>query len=122
MSTKHFQKNKRDNPALAQAKLERRIKQGMEEARANGIEYATLVYNLISILVLGDKLLFTDDQMETYLKGMESYSDCITNGYMTIPGIIDALREEYNVQIDYDKLIKWYPQIEGYLKPESEEK
>lgn len=121
MRKQQFQKNKRDNPALAQAKLEQRIKQGMEEARANGIEYATLVYNLISILVLGDKLLFTDEQMETYLKGMESYSDCITNGYMTIPGIIDALKEEYNVHIDYDKLIKWYPQIEGYLKPESEE-
>ena len=119
MANKSFQKQKRMNPVAAQFNIEKRIKQAMAEARANGIEYATVIHHLLSILVLGDKCGFTDEQMEAYLKGMDSYADCINKDYMTIPGIIQALKEEYGITISEDKLIKWYPQIEGYLAPEN---
>lgn len=120
MANKSFQKQKRLNPAATQLNIERRIKQAMTEARASGIEYGTVVHHLLSILVLGDKCGFNDEMMEKYLKGMESYADCIAKEYMTIPGLIIALKEDYGVVIDEDKLIKWYPQIEGYLKPDHE--
>lgn len=120
MAKKSYQKTKRTNPAVQQLNIENRIKKAMHEARLSGIEYATIVHHLLSILVLGDKCGFNDEMMEKYLAGMESYSDCITKEYMTIPGIILALKEDYGVVIDEDKLIKYYPQIEGYLKPDEE--
>lgn len=114
----NYQKPKRNNPALNKAILEKRIQTAMNTAKKAGIEYAGIAYNIISVMVLYDKLGLSDEQIESYMKYVSELSESITQEYVDIPDMIKAIKEEHGIAINDDILLKYYPALEGYLKPE----
>ena len=120
MSSKHFQKQKKLNPAVMRAATEARIKQAMHEARMAGIEYAIIFYTIIMTMVLNDKSGLPEDEIKRILKEIERASDSINKDYMTIPDVIKALKDEGEFTINEKKLLEYYPQLEGYLTPDDE--
>ena len=49
---------------------------------------------------------------------MGRLSESIDKEYMTIPDAIKAIKEEHNYKIDEARLLKFYPELEGYLRNE----
>lgn len=113
-----YQKPKRKNPALERMILERKIQKGMDTAKKAGMEFAGVAYNIISIMVLYDKLGLSDEQIESYMKHLSELSESITDSYVDIPDMIKAIKEEHGININDDILLKYYPTLEGYLNPE----
>ena len=111
--TKHY------NPAVRELTVKNTLKKAMNEGRENGIEYATIIYNLLLIMVLCDKTSMSDDEITHVLKNLDSICDSILQRYLTIPDIIKCLKEEHNFEMPEEKLIKFYPELEGYLTPDN---
>lgn len=113
-----YQKPKKKNPALERALIEKRIQQGMNSAKLAGMEFATIAYNIISVMVLYDKLGLTDQQIESYMKHVSDLSESVSKDYVDIPDMIKAIKEEHGININDEILLKYYPSLEGYLSPE----
>ena len=115
MAKKHYMKPKRSNPEIGRQHTENRIKEAMNESRDIGIQYASLVYNIVIAHVLHDKTDLNDEQIHGVIAHIANAFDSILGDYMTIPDIIKTLKEENNFTLDEKKLIEFYPELEGYL-------
>lgn len=115
---KVHQKPKRQNPAVGQMKIEQRIKKAMEETKQNAIEYTTIIYSIILLMVLSDKTDMTQERIMHIKTEIDRAFDSINKDYMTIPDVIKTLHDEYGYNLSEDNLLKYYPELEGYLNGE----
>lgn len=115
-----YHKSKNLNPAIGKAKFEQNLKEAMEKQYRNGMNYASSVHNLITLIVLADKTDMDDNEIIRIKNEIDNVAESIIGKYVTIPDIIIALKEEHNFNIDEDNLIKWYPELEGVLKDDNE--
>lgn len=112
-----YQKPKQLNPQQQQEQTKKIIKQYMDNARQSGLEYGTLTTMIILAHVLYDKTDLTDEQIKKIIHDMANASESISGEYMTIQDVIKVLKEENNFSISEDKLIEFYPELEGFLNP-----
>ena len=112
---KLFYKKKNNNPALTQMKIENRIKKSMDEATMQGRKYAVLVYSILLAMVLSDKTRLTDEEIQKVINELDRMADSVIGDYMTIPDVVKTIKEEYNIKLSNDDLLKYYPELEGYL-------
>lgn len=105
----------KQNPMVEQLKIEKRIKKAMDEARDSGIEYTSIVYSVILLMVLSDKTDMSEDEIQRIKDEVVRAAESITKEYMTIPDVIKTLAEEHNYKLDTKKLLKYYPELEGFL-------
>jgi len=119
MYNKNYQKPKRTNPELERQKIQARIKQAMDEAYHDGMNYAIMVYTLINLIVLSDKTSLTEEDIGKVVKEIDRASESISENYVTVPDIIRTLKEEYHYKFDIERIVKWYPQLQAFLESES---
>lgn len=120
MKNKSFQKPKKNNPALEQERIKAIIKKNMDESYASGLQYGVVIYSIILLMVLSDKTSLSEEEIQKVIDEIGRASDSINGDYMTIPDVIKMLQDEYGYKIDIDQLTKYYPELNGYLKSDSD--
>ena len=120
MKNKSFQKPKKNNPALEQERIKAIIKKNMDESYASGLQYGVVIYSVILLMVLSDKTSLSEEEIQKVIDEIGRASDSINGDYMTIPDVIKMLQDEYGYKIDIDQLTKYYPELNGYLKSDSD--
>ena len=120
MKNKSFQKPKKNNPALEQERIKAIIKKNMDESYASGLQYGVVIYSVILLMVLSDKTSLSEEEIQRVIDEIGRASDSINGDYMTIPDVIKMLQDEYGYKIDIDQLTKYYPELNGYLKSDSD--
>lgn len=114
-----YGKKKKYNPVVEKMKIEQRIKFAMNESKKAGIEFASIVYNVMSIMVLYDKLGLTDKQIDLFMSNLTKMAESINEDYIDIPDVIKTIKEEHGIKMNDDIILKYYPSLEGYLSPEN---
>ena len=117
---KSYQKSKNNNPALTRIGIENRIREAMDDAKNQGIRYASIIYNILLVMVLSDKTRLTDEEVQKVSDELTRVSESILGDYMTIPDAIKTLKEEYGFKLSGDDLLKYFPELEGYLDPDED--
>ena len=120
MKNKSFQKPKKNNPALEQERIKAIIKKNMDDSYASGLQYGVVIYSVILLMVLSDKTSLSEEEIQKVIDEIGRASDSINGDYMTIPDVIKMLQDEYGYKIDIDQLTKYYPELNGYLKSDSD--
>lgn len=120
MKNKSFQKPKKNNPALEQERIKAIIKKNMDESYASGLQYGVVIYSVILLMVLSDKTSLSEEEIQKVIDEIARAADSITGDYMTIQDVIKMLQEEYGYKLDIDQLTKYYPELNGYLKSDSD--
>ena len=120
MKNKSFQKPKKNNPALEQERIKAIIKKNMDESYASGLQYGVVIYSGILLMVLSDKTSLSEEEIQKVIDEIGRAADSITGDYMTIQDVIKMLQEEYGYKLDIDQLTKYYPELNGYLKSDSD--
>ena len=120
MKNKSFQKPKKNNPALEQERIKAIIKKNMDESYASGLQYGVVIYSVILLMVLSDKTSLSEEEIQKVIDEIGRAADSINGDYMTIPDVIKMLQDEYGYKIDIDQLTKYYPELNGYLKSDSD--
>lgn len=120
MKNKSFQKPKKNNPALEQERIKAIIKKNMDESYASGLQYGVVIYSVILLMVLSDKTSLSEEEIQKVIDEIGRAADSITGDYMTIQDVIKMLQEEYGYKLDIDQLTKYYPELNGYLKSDSD--
>ena len=120
MKNKSFQKPKKNNPALEQERIKAIIKKNMDESYASGLRYGVVTYSIILLMVLSDKTSLSEEEIQRVIDEIGRAADSINGDYMTIPDVIKMLQDEYGYKIDIDQLTKYYPELNGYLKSDSD--
>lgn len=122
MKNKSFQKPKKNNPALEQERIKAIIKKNMDESYASGLQYGVVIYSVILLMVLSDKTSLSEEEIQKVIDEIARAADSITGDYMTIQDVIKMLQEEYGYKLDIEQLTKYYPELNGYLKSDSDNK
>ena len=122
MKNKSFQKPKKNNPALEQERIKAIIKKNMDESYASGLQYGVVIYSVILLMVLSDKTSLSEEDIQKVIDEIGRAADSITGDYMTIQDVIKMLQEEYGYKLDIEQLTKYYPELNGYLKSDSDNK
>lgn len=122
MKNKSFQKPKKNNPALEQERIKSIIKKNMDESYASGLQYGVVIYSVILLMVLSDKTSLSEEEIQKVIDEIARAADSITGDYMTIQDVIKMLQEEYGYKLDIEQLTKYYPELNGYLKSDSDNK
>ena len=122
MKNKSFQKPKKNNPALEQERIKAIIKKNMDESYASGLQYGVVIYSVILLMVLSDKTSLSEEEIQKVIDEIGRAADSITGDYMTIQDVIKMLQEEYGYKLDIEQLTKYYPELNGYLKSDSDNK
>lgn len=120
MKNKSFQKPKKNNPALEQERIKAIIKKNMDDSYASGLQYGVVIYSVILLMVLSDKTSLSEEEIQKVIDEIGRAADSINGDYMTIPDVIKMLQDEYGYKIDIDQLTKYYPELNGYLKSDSD--
>ena len=120
MQNKSFQKPKKNNPALEQERIKAIIKKNMDDSYASGLQYGVVIYSVILLMVLSDKTSLSEEEIQKVIDEIGRAADSINGDYMTIPDVIKMLQDEYGYKIDIDQLTKYYPELNGYLKSDSD--
>lgn len=120
MKNKSFQKPKKNNPALEQERIKAIIKKNMDESYASGLQYGVVIYSVILLMVLSDKTSLSEEEIQKVIDEIGRAADSITGDYMTIQDVIKMLQEEYGYKLDIEQLTKYYPELNGYLKSDSD--
>ena len=120
MKNKSFQKPKKNNPALEQERIKAIIKKNMDESYASGLQYGVVIYSVILLMVLSDKTSLSEEDIQKVIDEIGRAADSITGDYMTIQDVIKMLQEEYGYKLDIEQLTKYYPELNGYLKSDSD--
>lgn len=122
MKNKSFQKPKKNNPALEQERIKMIIKKNMDESYASGLQYGVVIYSVILLMVLSDKTSLSEEEIQKVIDEIGRAADSINGDYMTIQDVIKMLQDEYGYKLDVDQLTKYYPELNGYLKSNSDNK
>lgn len=122
MKNKSFQKPKKNNPALEQERIKAIIKKNMDESYASGLQYGVVIYSVILLMVLSDKTSLSEEEIQKVIDEIGRAADSINGDYMTIPDVIKMLQDEYGYKLEVDQLTKYYPELNGYLKSDSNNK
>lgn len=122
MKNKSFQKPKKNNPALEQERIKAIIKKNMDESYASGLQYGVVIYSVILLMVLSDKTSLSEEEIQKVIDEIGRAADSINGDYMTIPDVIKMLQDEYGYKLEVDQLTKYYPELNGYLKSDSDNK
>lgn len=120
MKNKSFQKPKKNNPALEQERIKMIIKKNMDESYASGLQYGVVIYSVILLMVLSDKTSLSEEEIQKVIDEIGRAADSINGDYMTIQDVIKMLQDEYGYKLDIDQLTKYYPELNGYLKSDSD--
>ena len=120
MKNKSFQKPKKNNPALEQERIKAIIKKNMDESYASGLQYGVVIYSVILLMVLSDKTSLSEEEIQKVIDEIGRAADSINGDYMTIPDVIKMLQDEYGYKLEVDQLTKYYPELNGYLKSDSD--
>ena len=120
MKNKSFQKPKKNNPALEQERIKAIIKKNMDESYASGLQYGVVIYSVILLMVLSDKTSLSEEEIQKIIDEIGRAADSINGDYMSIQDVIKMLQEEHGYKLDIDQLTKYYPELNGYLKSDSE--
>ena len=120
MKNKSFQKPKKNNPALEQERIKAIIKKNMDESYASGLQYGVVIYSVILLMVLSDKTSLSEEEIQKVIDEIGRAADSINGDYMTIPDVIKMLQDEYGYKLEVDQLTKYYPELNGYLKSNSD--
>lgn len=111
-----FQKSKGMNPALQHAITEQKIKNALTASRREGINWAAMAYEIMTLMVLHDKFGMTDkDELRRYCKEMSNISDTMTKDYASLSDFIITLKDEAGFTITEDDLANIDPSLVGYL-------
>ena len=111
-----FQKSKGMNPALQHAITEQKIKQALHNARQDGIDWAAIAYEIMTLMVLHDKFGMTDkENLKRYCKEMANISDTMTKEYATLSDFVSTLKEEAGFSITEEDLANIDPGLAGLL-------
>ena len=122
MKNKSFQKPKKNNPALEQERIKAIIKKNMDDSYASGLQYGVVIYSVILLMVLSDKTSLSEEEIQKVIDEIGRAADSINGDYMTIPDVIKMLQDEYGYKLEVDQLTKYYPELNGYLKSDSDNK
>jgi hypothetical protein len=114
---KQFQKAKQSNPALQQMMIEKRVKEAMKQSEQSGLEKGVILYTIILSMVLHDKSGLPEEDIKRIIKEISRAADSINGDYETIPDMIKALKEEGGYTISDEKLMEYWPELEGFLAP-----
>lgn len=117
-----YQKPKPLNPQQRYEQTKLMIKNHLDDARHSGLEYGVVATMIIMAHILYDKTDVKDEEIKRIIKLMSNASESIFKEYMTIPDVIRVLKEENDCTISKELLIEFYPELEGYLTHESDEK
>ena len=120
MKNKSFQKPKKNNPALEQERIKAIIKKNMDDSYASGLQYGVVIYSVILLMVLSDKTSLSEEEIQKVIDEIARAADSINGDYMTIPDVIKMLQDEYGYKLEVDQLTKYYPELNGYLKSDSD--
>lgn len=120
MKNNSFQKPKKYNPALEQERIKMIIKKNMDESYASGLQYGVVIYSVILLMVLSDKTSLSEEEIQKVIDEIGRAADSINQDYASIQDIIKMLQDEYGYKLDIDQLTKYYPELNGYLKPNSD--
>lgn len=120
MKNKSFQKPKKNNPALEQERIKAIIKKNMDDSYASGLQYGVVIYSVILLMVLSDKTSLSEEEIQKVIDEIGRAADSINGDYMTIPDVIKMLQDEYGYKLEVDQLTKYYPELNGYLKSDSD--
>ena len=71
-------------------------------------------------MVLSDKTSLSEEEIQKVINEINRAADSINGDYMSIQDVIKMLQEEHGYKLDIDQLTKYYPELNGYLKPDSE--
>ena len=104
------------NPALQKAVTEQKIKKALHDARQDGIDWAAIAYEIMTLMVLHDKFGMTDkEELKKYCKEMASISDSMTKDYATLSDFVQALKDEAGFSITEEDLANIDPGLAGLL-------
>lgn len=87
-------------------------------ARKNGIDWAVLAYEVMTLMVLHDKFgIDKEEDLKRYCKEMDSIADTIQRDYANLSDFIITLNEECGFNLTEDQLARIDPSLVGLLKP-----
>lgn len=111
---------KKQNPALKQAAIKAKLETTLKNSFKDGIEYATTMVNIMTVMILFDKFNFSEEDLHKFTDEMDSISDSMIDGYVSIEDMIATIREEAHTNMTTDLLLKLYPGLNAYIPPEIE--
>lgn len=120
MAKQHYQGQKKQNPALQRALLEKNIENRLREYYQKGLDKGCLGFEVLALMVLGDKFNMSDDDLKRFASEINSITDSVLSKYVTVTDIVSTLKEEYNFSMTEDQLIKIDPSLAAYCEPKNE--
>lgn len=87
---------KKPNPRKI-PRTEADCKRAHDEGMLNGVEFCV---NLC-LWTLADKWHMNHDQIKDFLAGYEKYSELIRDGVVKYPEVVDCLKREYEIVVDF---------------------
>lgn len=101
--------------------IEKAIVNDLHNARLNGIKWACLAYEVMTLMVLHDKFGIEDkEELKKYCNEMGSLSDCMTRDYANLSDFVKVLKEESGFTLSDDELTAIDPGLAGYFAAEQE--